>query len=71
MIKYSNTLDAIETASVEELRELQFRRMKWTLEHAYKNSPMYTKSLMKQGCIHQTLNVSKTLISFLTPPSRT
>jgi phenylacetate-CoA ligase len=49
MIKYSNTLDAIETASVEELRELQFRRMKWTLEHAYKNSPMYTKKFDEAG----------------------
>lgn len=49
MIKYSNTLDAIETASVEELRELQFRRMKWTLEHAYKNSPMYTKKFNEAG----------------------
>lgn len=49
MIKYSNTLDAIEAASVEELRELQFRRMKWTLEHAYKNSPMYTKKFNEAG----------------------
>ncbi|UUM32441.1 phenylacetate--CoA ligase PaaK [Vibrio japonicus] len=49
MNKYSNTLDAIETASVEELRELQFRRMKWTLEHAYKNSPMYTKKFDEAG----------------------
>lgn len=49
MNKFSNTLEAIETASVEELRELQFRRMKWTLEHAYKNSPMYTKKFDEAG----------------------
>ncbi|KJY82773.1 phenylacetate--CoA ligase [Vibrio galatheae] len=49
MNKYSDTLDAIETASVEELRELQFKRLKWTLEHAYKNSPMYTKKFDEAG----------------------
>lgn len=49
MNKYSNTLDAIETASIEELRDLQFKRMKWTLEHAYKNSPMYTKKFDEAG----------------------
>ncbi|MFV0574084.1 MAG: phenylacetate--CoA ligase PaaK [Vibrio sp.] len=49
MINYSNTLEAIETASIDELRALQFRRMKWTLEHAYKNSPMYTKKFNDAG----------------------
>jgi phenylacetate-CoA ligase len=34
-------LDAIETASVEELRALQLKRLKATLAHAYANSPVY------------------------------
>lgn len=49
MVNFSNTLEGIETASIEELRELQFRRIKWTLEHAYRNSPMYTKKFDDAG----------------------
>ncbi|WCE30910.1 phenylacetate--CoA ligase PaaK [Vibrio sp. SCSIO 43137] len=49
MVNFSNTLEGIETASIEELRELQFRRMKWTLEHAYRNAPMYTRKFDEAG----------------------
>ena len=34
-------LDAIEKASVDELRALQLKRLKSTLAHAYANSPVY------------------------------
>ncbi|SCA55497.1 phenylacetyl-CoA ligase [Candidatus Terasakiella magnetica] len=34
-------LDPIEKASVDELRALQFKRMKWSLEHAYQNVAYY------------------------------
>lgn len=34
-------LEAIETASVDELRALQFKRLRATLQHAYDNSPVY------------------------------
>lgn len=34
-------LDTIETASVDELRALQIKRLKATLAHAYANSPTY------------------------------
>jgi phenylacetate-CoA ligase len=34
-------LEAIEKASVDELRALQFKRLKQTLHHAYDNSPVY------------------------------
>ena len=34
-------LDPIETASQDELRSLQFKRLKATLHHAYANSPVY------------------------------
>jgi phenylacetate-CoA ligase len=33
--------DPIETASVDELRALQFKRLQATLRHAYANSPVY------------------------------
>ena len=36
-------LEAIETASVDELRALQLERLQWTLGHAYTNVAMYRK----------------------------
>ena len=37
----SFALESIEKASVDELRALQFKRLKATLAHAYANSPVY------------------------------
>ncbi len=34
-------LEPIERASIDELRALQFKRLKSTLQHAYDNSPVY------------------------------
>jgi phenylacetate-CoA ligase len=34
-------LDAVETASIDELRDLQFRRLSWALRHAYDNMAVY------------------------------
>ena len=34
-------LEPIETASIDELRALQLKRLKATLAHAYANSPVY------------------------------
>ena len=34
-------LDAIEKASVDELRALQLKRLRATLQHAYRHSPVY------------------------------
>lgn len=34
-------LDAIEIASIDEIRALQLERLKWSLRHAYDNVPMY------------------------------
>ena len=36
-------LDPIETASRDEISALQLDRMKWSLKHAYENSPFYRK----------------------------
>ena len=49
---YSNPsleLEAIEKASIDELRDLQFRRLKWTIDHAYYNVPMYRKKFDAAG----------------------
>ncbi|HEY1974727.1 MAG TPA: phenylacetate--CoA ligase, partial [Pseudonocardia sp.] len=34
-------LDPAERMSIDELRELQLRRLRWTLRHAYQNVPHY------------------------------
>ncbi|WP_151753663.1 phenylacetate--CoA ligase PaaK [Acinetobacter soli] len=44
-----NALDAIETASIDELRSVQFERMQKTLRHAYQNSPAYQKKFDEAG----------------------
>ena len=35
------TLDAIEIASIDEIRALQIKKLKWSLHHAYDNVEMY------------------------------
>jgi phenylacetate-CoA ligase len=36
-------LDPVERASTDELRDLQLRRLRWSLRHAYENVPRYRK----------------------------
>ncbi|QNU64081.1 phenylacetate--CoA ligase PaaK [Vreelandella titanicae] len=43
------TLDPLETASVDELRATQVKRLKWSLKHAYDNVPFYRHSFDKAG----------------------
>ena len=42
-------LEAIETASRDEIAALQLQRMKWSLKHAYENVPFYRDSFDKAG----------------------
>ena len=42
-------LEAIETASVDELRALQLSRLKHTLSHAYNHSPVYKQKFDQHG----------------------
>ena len=42
-------LEPIETASADELRALQRRRLRWTLRHAYDNVPHYRASFDAAG----------------------
>ncbi|VTP68939.1 Phenylacetate-coenzyme A ligase [Leclercia adecarboxylata] len=48
-ITMTTKLDSIETASLDELQALQTQRMKWTLEHAYNNVPMYKRKFDAAG----------------------
>lgn len=42
-------LDPIETASRDELTALQLERLKWSLAHAYGNSPVYRRKFDEAG----------------------
>ena len=42
-------LEPIEKASIDELRSLQLKRLKSTLQHAYDNSPVYKAKFDKAG----------------------
>ncbi|WP_298260765.1 phenylacetate--CoA ligase PaaK [uncultured Litoreibacter sp.] len=43
------SLDPIEIASIDEIRELQLSRMQWSLRHAYENVPMYRERFDAAG----------------------
>lgn len=42
-------LEAIEIASIDEIRALQLKRMRWSLQHAYDNVPMYRQRFDEAG----------------------
>ncbi len=43
------SLEQIETASIDELRALQLRRMRWSLAHAYNNVPHFKQKCDEKG----------------------
>ncbi len=43
------SLEPIEIASIDEIRELQLERMKWSVRHAYENVPMYRQRFDEKG----------------------
>ncbi len=47
--KRSGALDAIETASRDELQALQLERLRWSLRHAYDNVPHYRAAFDAKG----------------------
>jgi len=46
-------LDPIEVASRDEIEALQFERLRWSLRHAYDNSPFYRERFDARGSIRQ------------------
>ena len=42
-------LEPIEIASIDEIKALQLRRLKWSIDHAYKNVPFYKKKYDEIG----------------------
>lgn len=48
-INNKSPLDPIETASVDELRQHQLERLRWSLKHAYENVPLYRQRFDEKG----------------------
>jgi len=57
-------LEAIETASRDEISALQLERMKWSLTHAYENSPFYQKRFDEAGVHPSDLKTLADLAKF-------
>jgi phenylacetate-CoA ligase len=57
-------LEAIEHASVDELRALQLKRLRATLEHAYANSPVYRRKFNAAGVRPADLQSLADLVRF-------
>lgn len=58
------SLEDIETASIDELRQLQLIRMQQTLKHAYDNVPHYQKLFDQQGVKPEDLQQLSDLAKF-------
>ena len=57
-------LDPIEIASIDEIRALQFDRLKWSLSHAYENVPMYRSRFDEAGIRPEDLGTLEDLAKF-------
>ena len=62
--KGGRVLHEIEQASVDELRALQLERLKWSLAHAYGNSPFYRKRFDDHGVHPDDLKSLSDLAAF-------
>jgi len=57
-------LHAIETASLDELRNLQLQRLKTSLQHAFQNSPVYRSKFQDHGVHPDDLSSLEDLSKF-------
>ena len=58
------TLEPIERASVEELRDLQLQRLRWSLRHAYQRVPHYRRAFEVAGVHPEDLREPADLARF-------
>ena len=56
--------EAIENASVDEIRGLQTKRLRHTLQHVYRNSPVYRQKFEKAGVVPGDLRSLEDLAGF-------
>jgi len=57
-------LDAVETCSRDELQHIQLERMRWSLNHAYRNVPFYRRKFDEAGIHPSELNSLAELARF-------
>jgi phenylacetate-CoA ligase len=57
-------LEAIETASRDEIQALQLERLRWTVTHAYENSPFYGPTFRAAGVHPDDLKTLEDLAKF-------
>ncbi|WP_207886813.1 phenylacetate--CoA ligase PaaK [Pseudomonas sp. 30_B] len=57
-------LDPMETASVDELRQHQLERLRWSLKHAYDNVPLYRQRFDAAGVHPDDLKTLEDLAKF-------
>ncbi|MBK5074642.1 phenylacetate--CoA ligase [Budviciaceae bacterium CWB-B4] len=57
-------LDPMEFASRDEIQALQLERMKWTLNHAYNNVPMYRRKFDQAGVHPNDFKEMRDLVKF-------
>ena len=57
-------LESVETCSTDELRALQLQRLRWSLNHAYKNVPFYRASFDAAGVHPSELESLEDLAKF-------
>jgi len=57
-------LESIETASRDELAALQLERLRWSLKHAYRNSPVYRAKFDAAGVNPDDLRALEDLAKF-------
>ena len=57
-------LEAIETASRDEIEALQLQRLRWTVQHAYDNVPHYRRAFDAQGVHPSDLKELKDIARF-------
>ncbi|MDT4818584.1 Phenylacetate-coenzyme A ligase [compost metagenome] len=64
MIANTALLDPMETASVDELRQHQLERLRWSLKHAYENVPLYRQRFDELGVHPDDLKSLEDLAKF-------
>jgi len=57
-------LDPLETASIDELRQHQLDRLRWSLSHAYQNVPLYRQRFAECGVHPDDLKCLEDLAKF-------
>jgi phenylacetate-CoA ligase len=60
----SEVLEPIEKASLDELRAVQLERLKWSLDHAYRNVPHYREKFDAHGVHPDDLRTLEDLAKF-------